>query len=185
MFGNISFILYGVLIEAFPIIVTNAVLLSINIYRLLKIYRTEEDFDLLEFSPEDKIISKFLNFHEHDIKNSFPDFTLDGTEHDVRFVVLRDMVIANIFVAQVAEQGTGVVRINYTVPRYRDYKVGRFIFEREKKYLISKGMTKLVYKKVHNKSHKSFLETMGFTNDDFCGEMCFVKELANVHSPSN
>ncbi|HVK96788.1 MAG TPA: YgjV family protein, partial [Flavisolibacter sp.] len=146
--ANVCFIIYGTVIQAYPVIVTNSILLFINIYQLLKIYNREEDFDLIEFTPGDKLgdklINKFLSFHKNDIDAYFPNFLFEIKGYQLRFIVLRDMVIANIFVASI-ENGIGWIEINYTVPKYRDYKVGRFIFDQEKKYLISKGVKKLVY----------------------------------------
>ena len=160
--GCLAFIVYGALIGAFPIILTNALLLCINLYGLYKIYNKTEDFDLLEFGTDATLIKKFLRFYAADIKAYFPHFKLEEAENAIRFVVLRDVVVANVFVATIVEDGTAEVQLNYTVPKYRDYKVGRFIFEKEKDYLLSKGIRKLVYKTVANKSHLQFLTVMGF-----------------------
>lgn len=164
--GCLAFIIYGILINAFPIILTNAILLLINAYSLLKTYRTRENFDLMEFVPGDGIIRKFLQFYGKDIENYFPGFRLAGGDNDIRFVVLRDMAIANIFVAELLGDGTAVVRINYTVPKFRDYKVGTFIFYKEKQHLISKGANRIVYQEVANKAHLAFLKKMGFVYKD-------------------
>ena len=161
-FGCLSFIIYGVLINAFQIILTNAGLFLINAFYLVKIYRTEEAFDLLEFKNNDKIIEKFLSFHQHDIQNYFPSYHHHIGYNDISFVVLRDMVIANVFVASLSDNGTATVRINYTVPKYRDYKVGKFIFNQEKKYITSKGVHQIVYEQVTNKNHRQFIRKMGF-----------------------
>ncbi|MDB5206740.1 MAG: hypothetical protein JWR72_1815 [Flavisolibacter sp.] len=160
--GCVAFIVYGILINAFPIILTNTLLLLINLYTLLKIYKKKEDFDLLEFGTDATLIAKFLGFYEDDIKEYFPEFILKEAENDIRFVVLRDIVIANVFVASLTEDGTAEVKLNYTVPKYRDYKVGRFIFDKEKAYLVSKGVKRIVYNRVDNKSHEQFLKVMGF-----------------------
>ena len=176
-FGCLSFIIYGVLIDAFPIILTNSILLLINLFYLVKIYRTEEDFDLVEFKAGDQLIGKFLSFHEQDIKNYFPNFNLAELGDEISFMVLRDMAIANIFVASLSPDGTAVVKINYTVQKYRDYKVGKFIFDKEKKYLVAKGVKLVVYKEVANKGHESFLKTMGFNKQVFEGNECYVKSL--------
>lgn len=160
--GCVAFIVYGVLIGAFPIVLTNTVLLLINVYGLFKIYRRTEDFDLLEFGTDATLIKKFLRFYAADVTAYFPDFSLEKATDAIRFVVLRDVVVANIFVATLCEEGTAEVQLNYTVPKYRDYKVGRFIFEKEKAFLLSKGVKTLVYKNVSNKSHLRFLKVMGF-----------------------
>jgi hypothetical protein len=176
-FGCISFIVYGILINALPIILTNAILLLINLFYLIKIYRTHENFDLLEFKAGDKIIDKFLSFYRSDIAAYFPQYKHEEEGNNLSFVVLRDMVIANIFVAQVSNDGAAIVKINYTVPKYRDYKVGKFIFDKENKYLTTKGVKCIVYKQVFNKQHETFITKMGFEKDVYDGKECYIKCL--------
>jgi predicted GNAT family acetyltransferase len=162
MFGCLSFIIYGVLIGALPIVLTNAILLLINLFYLVKTYSTKEAFDLYEFTPGEKIINKFLQFYDKDIQAFFPGFKLAGDDNDIRFIVLRNMNIANIFVAELSANGTAYVKINYTVAKFRDYKVGTFIFEKEKQYLVSKGIKQIAYTNVFNNNHAAFLKKMGF-----------------------
>lgn len=166
MFGCLSFIVYGILITAFPIILTNTILLLINLYYLVKTYRTKEAFDLYEFTPGEKIITKFLQFYDKDIQSFFPGFKLAGDDNDIRFIVLRDMAIANIFAAELTADGTAYIKINYTVAKFRDYKVGTFIFNKEKQYLTSKGIKRIAYTTVTNKNHLEFLKKMGFVQQD-------------------
>jgi hypothetical protein len=175
--GCLSFIVYGILIQAFPIILTNTILFFINVYALVKIYRRKEAFDLLEFETGAALIQKFLRFYEADIRLYFPSFNLQAEDNNLRFTVLRDMALANVFVASVSAEGVGVVRFNYTVPKYRDYKVGRYIFEKERSFLLSKGVKKLVYPEVFNAGHEDFLKKMGFIKENVGGKSCYVKYL--------
>ena len=160
--GTISFIIYGIIFSAWPVLLTNVILFFINIYYLRKLYAHKEDFELIEFSGNEKLALKFLHFYEADIKTYFPDYEETQLKGNLNFVVLRDLVIANIFSAQVLENGDAVVVLNYTTKKYRDFKVGKFIFEREKQYLISKGIKRITYKHAANKSHTHYLKTLGF-----------------------
>jgi hypothetical protein len=144
---------------------------------LIKIYRRKEDFDLVEFDGDSKLVAKFLSYYSKDVHNYFPEFQLEKDESDIRFMVLRDMAIANIFVATITENGDGIVKINYTVPRYRDYKVGKFIFEKENEFLLSKGLKRLVYYHVHNKGHEDFLQVMKFEKLGNKGANGYIKNL--------
>jgi hypothetical protein len=164
--GCISFIIYGILIHAFPIILTNSILFLINLFYLIKIYSAKEDFDLIEFKGGEKLMHKFLSFYKEDINKYFPDYVHEENENNLSFVVLRDLVIANIFVARLDSNGNAFIELNYTVPKYRDYKVGEFIFDNEQKFLISKGVRSLIYKVVYNKQHEKFLKVMGFKKAD-------------------
>ncbi len=165
--GCLFFIIYGIFINAFPIIITNAFLLAINIFYLFKIYNSQEDFELIEFQGSERLVKKFLSFYSKDIHEYFPEFKHEIKEEQINFVVLRDLVIANIFIAQLQQNGTAIIRLNYTVPKYRDYKVGTFIFKKDRKFLISKGVKKLVYESVANKNHLHFLKRMGFRQSKF------------------
>lgn len=175
--GGFSFVLYGLLIGAFPIVLTNVVLFAINVYFLIKIYRKQEKFDLVEFNQNAAIVPKFLSFYENDIQRYFPDFELTDNADEVKFIVLRDIAMANIFVAKLDDRGNAVVQINYTVPKYRDFKVGRFLFDEGKRYLVEKGVRKIIYLSVANPAHKSFLQVMGFTNEWIDGKQCMVKNI--------
>jgi len=175
--GCLAFITYGILIHAFPIIVTNAILLLINGFNLVKIYRRNENFDLVEFTPDDKLIHKFMDFYKKDINSYFPQYDPNTVENSINFVVLRDMAIANVFVATVMDDGTALVKLNYTVHKYRDYKVGKFLFQKEKQLLVSRGINRLVYTSVFNKQHEKYLLKIGFEKEILEGQAYFHKSI--------
>ena len=168
---------YGTLIHAFPVIIANTVLLGINIYQLIRMYKYDEIFHLIEVQPEDKIIESFVSFYKEDIKNYFPNYNITSTENKICFVVLRDMAIANLFVATLTNNGNAVVEINYTEAKYRDYKTGNFIFFKEKQYLQQKGINNVVYENVFNKKHLDFIKVMGFKEQVIDNKNCWVLSL--------
>jgi hypothetical protein len=175
--GSLSFVFYGIFINAFPIVLTNAVLLSINIYFLFKIYRRQEKFDLVEFTKDAALIPKFLAFYQKDVQSYFPDFIMEDKNDEIKFVVLRDIVVANIFVATVDAAGNAFVKINYTVPKYRDYKVGRFLFDEGKSFMNQKGIKRIIYTEVKNLQHERFLKAMGFSKEIFENRSCYIKNI--------
>ncbi|MEO6683612.1 MAG: hypothetical protein ABIN48_12390 [Ginsengibacter sp.] len=174
--GCLSFVVYGIMIGEIPIIISNFLLLVINIYFLIKLYRTKDDFDLIEFKGNEKLIGKFLDFYSEDIQNYFPKYYISDKENSIRFVIMRDMAIANIFVAEVDEHGLAEVILNFTIPQYRDYQVGRYLLNSKKEFLQEKGVTKLHYNKVNHKGHAKFLKVIGFSNKG--GR--YFKDLATV-----
>ena len=117
--GCVCFIVYGILIHAFPIILTNTILFLINVFYLVKIYNAKEDFELIEFKGGEKLLYKFLSFYKDDMAKYFPEYVHEENKDNLQFVVLRDLVIANIFVARLDDTGGAIVELNYTVPRYR------------------------------------------------------------------
>jgi hypothetical protein len=176
--GCITFIIYGVLIPAFPVIVANVLLLVINLYQLYKLQQSNEQFQFVSIDENDKIVEKFIAFYKKDIEQFFPEFAyIDTLQQQIIFVVLRDAAIANLFMATIDNNGNATVKINYTVPQYRDYKVGRFIFEKEKSFLIANNIKKVVYETVSNKSHLNFIQVMGFSQEFLNNTKCWTKSL--------
>lgn len=175
--GNVFFITYAIILSAFPVLLTNVILLGINVYYLIKVYRRQENFDMLEFNGDEKLAQKFLQFYQKDIAAYFPDFNQSVMQENLNFVIIRDLVIANMFSAKIASNGDAVVVLNYTLEKYRDYKVGTYIFEKERDHLIEKGIKRIVYTKVVNKNHREFLTVMGFKKETVSGAEHFIKNL--------
>lgn len=176
--GCITFIIYGVLIPAFPVIVANGLLLVINIFQFIKLQQSKEQFQYVSVEQQDKIVEKFISFYQKDIQDFFPKFQyLPTLQQQISFVVLRDAAIANLFMATIDIYGNATVRINYTVPQYRDYKVGKFIFDKEKHFLTANSIKKVVYETVENKNHLNFIKLMGFTQEQINDKQCWTKSL--------
>ncbi len=175
--GNLAFITYAIFLQAIPVLITNCILLTINAWHLVKVYGRQEKFDLLEFSGEEAMAGKFIRFYQKDIADYFPSFREPDLRGNLNFVVLRDLVIANMFSARLRENGDAEVILNYTLVKYRDYKVGRYIFEKEKQFLLEKGVKRILYTDVPNRNHLRFLKVMGFEEEMANGKKGFVKLL--------
>lgn len=163
--GCVSFVVYGLLIQAMPVVFTNVLLLGINMYYLFILYQRKEAFDVIPFQWDEPVVEKFTQFYKKDMEAYYPGFTAAPVGDEIRFLVLRNMVIANMFTAT-KETGDSVrVRINYTIPRFRDFKVGRFIFQEENSILKQHGVQELFYDAVAHKGHRRFLRVMGFSKN--------------------
>ncbi len=164
-FGCICFIVYGFAFNAWPVILTNTILLFINIFYLRKLYLHRENFELVEIKYNEPLIEKFITFYKVDISTFYPSFTSAAMEGNINFVVLRDLVIANIFSAKMLDNGDAMVLINYAIPKYRDYKVSKFLFSKKQQTLISKGVKRILYDTNLNEKYKTYFRVMNFEND--------------------
>jgi hypothetical protein len=165
LLGCLCFIVYGSIFNAWPVILTNTILLFINIYYLIKLHQHRENFDLVEIKAGDKLVEKFISFYKTDIDNFYPGFTVAQLEGNINFIVLRDLVIANIFSAKVVKDGDALVVINYTIKKYRDYKVSKFIFEKKQIVLSEKGIKRILYNQSSKEKYAKFFDVMKFEND--------------------
>ncbi|MFN3257087.1 MAG: hypothetical protein ACE37B_15475 [Ilumatobacter sp.] len=78
--GSVTFVVYGVLIDSVPIIVTNALIACINVWFLRKEFAPDSDRGVGLGASRIRIDSPFLRdfvaFHLDDIHRFQPDFTL-------------------------------------------------------------------------------------------------------------
>ncbi len=173
--GCLTFVIYGFLINAHPVILANGLLLVINIYQLIKVYQSKETFELMPLQNDSALAERFINFYGNDIKKFFPEADTTIQSNTFAFVVLRNMVIANLFIANIKTNGEAEIEIDYTIPQFRDYKSGLFIFEKEKQHLIKNGITTLTYHKNIHQIHQNFLNKMGFVKE--INKQSFIKSL--------
>ncbi len=160
--GALMFSIYGFLIGAWPVGILNGFIVLTDAYYLFQIYSKKDVFEILEVRPDNRYLIRFLDFHQKDIHSFFPDFSYKPNENTVSYLILRNMAIAGVFIAQRNENRALEVELDYVLPEYRDFKNGRFVY-----YWLSKKFSESSYTRVWakacNKSHRKYLKRLGFT----------------------
>jgi len=162
-FGCLLFAVYGFSIGALPVAIINSFIAVVNVYYLLKMYGQEEKFKILELEQNDQYLKEFTNFYAEGIKKHFPDFIKQ--EWDLGFYVLRNLVIAGIFLAKKVEKDTLLVKLDFVTPQYRDFKVGEYIFLENKDYWSKLGYRYIKAYSAEEK-HIKYLKRMGFVEKE-------------------
>ena len=162
--GAICFVVYGLFTGAYPVAVVNFVIIVINLYYLSQIYSTQEYFTLLEIKQDSEYLKAFLEFHGKDIQHFLPDFTYLPNEASLIFFILRDLVPVGLFMADVRGGGALWVNLDFVIPRYRDFKIGRCLYEQKATFFKDKGIRK-IYSASGNPAHTRYLQQMGFVPD--------------------
>ncbi len=162
--GAFSFATYGFLIGAFPVMLLNSIIVMVDIYYLHKIYTKTNLFDTLEVNTDSKYLQKFLDFHKDDIESFFPNFNYNPSLNTVSFYVLRNMTVAGLFLAHREGDDTLKVGLDYSIPEYRDYKNGKYLYESLKDSFKKEGYKKVVAEPSSD-SHEKYLKKLGFIKD--------------------
>ena len=171
--GASAFATYGLLIGAFPVVVLNGFIVSVDIYYLLKIYTKSHLFDTLEIRGDNKYLLKFLTYHNDEIQKFFPGFVYKPEMNTVSFFVLRNMAVAGIFLAHRENDNVLKVGLDYVIPEYRDYKNGKYVYHHLKENFIKEGFKEVVSDGGTTK-HIKYLLRFGFRENN---EGLFVKQL--------
>jgi GNAT superfamily N-acetyltransferase len=160
--GSAAFALYGVLIHAYPVAAMNGFIVLINIYYLYQMLRTREYFHLLSVEPDSHYLRHFLEFYAGDIRRFIPGAPFEPATGDLTVFVLRDMVPAGLFIGRVEGDGRLCVTLDFVIPQYRDFKIGRYLFAEEREFFRSRGIRQIV-SEPGTVQHAAYLRRMGFT----------------------
>ena len=135
-------LVYSFIIGAYSMVLMNACLITINVYNLIKLSRTEKHFDLVEGEKDDTFMSYILDYYDEDIKNYFPEFELEKFTFNMSYIICCDSVPAGFFLGTKNENGEVDVLLDYSTPAYRDCSVGTYLHSK----LPAKGVKKLIYR---------------------------------------
>jgi hypothetical protein len=163
LMGNLMFTIYGFTIGAYPVGVVNAFIMLTNIFYLSKMYMKKENFRTLEVRPDNKYLLDFLDFHSLDIQKFFPSFN-QKSGHDVSLLILRDMQVAGVFLAEAKDKQL-YIKLDYVTPQYRDLKLGRYIYDEYQHQFKEKGFTEFKSGSYSKKNDK-YLKKLGFKFSD-------------------
>ena len=173
--GALAFCIYGFMLNAIPVAIMNGGIGFINIYFLFHMYRQKDFFSLLTVQ-DNTYFSHFMNAYQKDIKKIiFIDDDLTNPLYQKCFI-LRNTVPAGVLVAKPYNEKTLEILVDYVTPAYRDFKMGYFLYEKQKSYFLDQGYTQLITRPGSYK-HQKYLKHMGYVEVRIKKEIYFQKNL--------
>ena len=162
--GSIVFLVYSIIIVAYPIAIVNVIAASIHAWYLSKLIgRKDEVFRILHVLPESRYLLDFLEFYRDEIQGHFqPEFVYRPKTGLVTAFILRDMVPAGLLIGEPNDDGTFEVHLDFVIPQYRDFKIGSYVYSRDSELLTGIAPT-CVWAGASNREHAKYLNRMGFT----------------------
>ncbi len=175
--GCILYIIYGLYINAYPVAIMNLAIACVNIVHLCRNRFSKNSFKILPIKNDDSLLKPFVEHNKADIESNFPEFTLDDRQYACSYMILRNMNIAGIFLANDAGDGNLFVVLDYVVAAYRDCKVGDFLFNTQQDMFKRQGFNKITTISGSN-HHSKYLKKIGFKEiDSESGIKTFCLEL--------
>lgn len=159
--GATCFAIYGLAIKAYPVAGLNFLIILIHCYHLYDAFTAKEYFNILAVRPESDYLRYFLNFYDHEIKRFLPEFLYHQSEHQMTLFILRDMVPAGLFIAEPLADNALFIKIDFVIPGYRDFKVGKFLFAEKAEVFKDRGIQK-IFSAPGSPKHEAYLRSMGF-----------------------
>jgi GNAT superfamily N-acetyltransferase len=163
--GAAAFAVYGFLIGALPVAAVNVFIVFINLYYLHGMLRAREYFSLLEVRPTADYPQYFLRFYAEEIRRFWPGGPPSPADAQLALFVLRDMIPAGLLMGQRREDGSLLVTLDFVIPDYRDFKIGRFLFREQGAFFRERGIRQIA-SRPGTAVHEKYLRRMGFIPAD-------------------
>ena len=157
LIGSVIFSLYALAIRSYPTALMNICLAAINIYHLLRIFRQQKIYNLIETASDDAFFSYLLKKNGEDIRQWFPEFSLGENQPNVAYLICCDSDPACMFLGKETAPGELEVVLDYATPVYRDTSVGRYLY----KCLAEKGWSTLVFRQ-NAEGHVPYMKKIGY-----------------------
>ena len=156
--GSVIFTIYACIIHSYPTAIMNACLVGINIYYLFKMSNTSKVYDLVKADSDDSLLDYFIHQYRDDIIKIFPGINMDFSNANASYVICHEGKLVG---AMLGQENNGVIEVllDYTVPQYRDFSIGKFLFDK----LQEEGIKSLTYRG-SDENHKAYLAKTGFVN---------------------
>jgi hypothetical protein len=164
LLGACSFCMYGILIGTLPVAFLNGFIVCVDLYYLWGIYSRKEVFEILEIPPGSEYLLRFVNFHHEEIQKYCPGFEYRPDMNTMSYYILRDMHVAGIFLAR-KEQDVLTVGLDFVIPEFRDFKNGKFIYQKLSPGLKKSGIQKIKAAET-NRFNAEYFRKIGFKKDE-------------------
>ncbi len=173
LFGAMLFSSYGLIIKAYPVFLLNGFITLVDVYYLLQIFGEKEYFRILEVGVNTEYLKYFLKFHEREITKFIPNFKFEPNDKYHVMFVLRDTVPAGLVCSEYLDDDCIYMKLDYAIPGYRDFKMGKYVFQE----ILKKKKVKKIYSDSGNKKHEQYLKRMGFVKSSLDSKPVYCLDI--------
>ena len=174
LIGSIIFVIFAFLTKSYPTAIMNIGLCLINIYFLIRLAKSKSLTLHLPIDRDSAYLNEFLKLYQEDIRGFFPDFNPADEKNETAFFVYYDMNPVGLIIGHKTEQGVLDIALDYTIPKYRDASVGRYLYPH---LLGEEGFTALEFRNAAEK-HAKYLAKVGFRREGDCYRLTEAKAKA-------
>ena len=165
--GSIIFTAYALIIHSYPTAAMNFSLIIINFYNLAKLLKGKNEYSIVKADFSESFVRNFLELYAQDIKIFFPE-SLNSESFSCAYIICHKSNAVGIFLGDFEGENSVKIKLDYSIPAYRDCSVGKCMYG----FLASQKISQ-ISQDSPSTGHIHYLEKMGFKKQ---GET-WIKEL--------
>lgn len=161
LIGSVAYVIYGVLLTAWPIVIANGVIACLNIWNIHRELTVKKDLGVSSIAIDAPYLADFLQAHRSDIDKFQPG--VHPEPGDRAWLLLREGLPAGALIARVTGSELQV-RLDYVRPPFRDSRLGAWLFADGFGRLGLSGINRIVADP-GTPEHRRYLLAVGFSTD--------------------
>ncbi|MGC3953442.1 MAG: hypothetical protein QM804_04180 [Propionicimonas sp.] len=162
LLGSLAYVVYGLLLGAWPIVIANGIIAGLNVWNLYRELTSKKDLGVSPIAVDAPYLADFLQAHQPDIDKFQPGVRPEPD--DRAWLLLREGLPAGALIGRV--DGPQLeVKLDYVRPPYRDSKLGGWLFADGFSRLGLSGIHRIVANP-GTPDHRRYLLAIGFTEQD-------------------
>jgi hypothetical protein len=165
--GCVVFVVYGVLVEAWPVTIANLMIGSVTLFYFIRARDVEHRFSLMEASSAStELVKEFFETYKKDLLLAYPHAEHAALQRGADLLFLmKGLEPVGLFCFRKIEQETVEILIDYVVEAYRDVQTEQFLYSANEGHLAKQGFHKVI---MHSEisAVKQEMKKMGFQEQE-------------------
>jgi len=166
--GSLLFVVFALATDSLPTAFLNLGIVVIDVFYFIRMTRVKDNFEIMTVQKDNEIVRRFYRTNKKELDALFGEASFVKSEKialffrndDIAGLLAYSSVVLPQSDSSVPESAAEIL-IDFVVPKYRDFAVGRHFFVKDVSFWKEQGYSCLL-SSVPDKRHIPYLERLGF-----------------------
>ena len=166
--GSLLFVVFALATDSLPTAFLNMGIVVIDVFYFIRMTRVKDNFEIMTVQKDNEIVRRFYRTNKKELDALFGEASFVKSEKialffrndDIAGLLAYSSVVLPQSDSSVPESAAEIL-IDFVVPKYRDFAVGRHFFVKDVSFWKEQGYSCLL-SSVPDKRHIPYLERLGF-----------------------
>ena len=166
--GSLLFVVFALATDSLPTAFLNMGIVVIDVFYFIRMTRVKDNFEIMTVQKDNEIVRRFYRINKKELDALFGEASFVKSEKIALFFRNDDiaglLAYSSVVLPQTdssAPESAAEILIDFVVPKYRDFAVGRHFFVKDVSFWKEQGYSCLL-SSVPDKRHIPYLERLGF-----------------------